>query len=438
MSRARLYAVLAASAVVGGVGMAAWLGSFGSDFSFSQDSVRQDVLLVSDVEIIEAVVPRNATLESLLKSHPGSSPFADSIVGAVRTVFNPRHLQANRPYQVTTTLDGLFQEFRYRLDADRFLRVALKDDSSAETPEFDVEVVPYPKEIVSDAVEVSITKARPSLWAALQDKGENIQLALLLADAFSGDVDFNSDLQDGDRFEVLFSRVLRDGEFSGYDSVQAAVLHNDGRTLTAIRHEGPDGRVAWYDADGRSRKRQFLKSPLGFEPTVTSSFSNRRLHPVLGVYRAHRGVDYRAAYGTPVISVSAGTVVSAGWAGGAGRRVVIRHASGYESAYFHLSAFAPGIRAGVKVDQGQTIGRVGNSGTVTATHLHYELKKNNAWVNPVTEHRNMPPGEPIPAGKMPTFLEAREQLFSQLRMTLSAAPAASAVAAPSASATSGQ
>src|SRR5690606_29774284 len=156
--------------------------------------------------------------ESLLKSHPGSSPFADSIVGAVRTVFNPRHLQANRPYRVTTTLDGLLQAFRYRLDSDRFLRVAPTDDSSAETPAFDVEVVPYPKEVVPAAVEVSITKARPSLFAALQDKGENIQLALLLADAFSGDVDFNSDLQDGDRFEVLFSRVLRDGEFSGYDS----------------------------------------------------------------------------------------------------------------------------------------------------------------------------------------------------------------------------
>lgn len=426
MSRSKLVPVLAAAAIVGGVTMAAVLTSLDRDLS--PDAIHQDVRLPLDVAIVEATVPRNATLESVLKSHPASSPFADSIVGAVRTVFNPRHLQADRPYRVTTTLDGLFQEFRYRLDADRFLRVALKDDSPAETPEFDVEVVPYPKEVVVDAVEVEITKARPSLWAALQDKGENIQLALLLSEAFSGDVDFNSDLQAGDRFEVLFGRVLRDGEFSGYDGVQAAVLHNDGRTLTAIRHEGPDGRLGWYDAEGRSLKRQFLKSPLGFEPTVTSSFSRSRLHPVLGVYRAHRGVDYRAAYGTPVVSVSAGTVVAAGWAGGAGRRVVVRHVNGYESAYFHLSAIAPGIRPGAKVDQGQTVGRVGNSGTVTATHLHYELKKGGAHVNPVTEHRNMPPGVPIPADQMGSFLEARDQLFGQLRQTLSSAPAPAPVA----------
>lgn len=425
MSRSRLVAVLAAAALVGGAAMAAALTSLRYDSSSEVE--RRDLLLPLDVAIVEATVPRNATLESLLKSHPASSPFADSIVGAVRTVFNPRHLQADRPYRVTTTLDGLFREFRYRLDSDRFLRVALKDDSSADAPEFHVEVVPYPKEVVTEAVEVEITKARPSLAAALQDQGENIQLALLLADAFSGDVDFNSDLQDGDRFEVLFGRVLRDGRFSGYEAVHAAVYHSAGRTLTAIRHEGPDGRMAWYDADGRSRVRQFLKSPLEFQPFVTSRFSNSRLHPVLGVYRAHRGVDYRAAYGTKVLAVSSGTVVAAGWAGGAGRRVVIKHAGGYESAYFHLSAFGPGITAGAKVAQGQVIGRVGDSGTVTATHLHYELKKNGVHVNPVTEHRNMPPGVPIPADQMPAFLDARERLFGQLRQALSPASAAGAV-----------
>jgi len=407
--------------------MAALLTSLGH--GPSEIPARRDLVLPLDVAIVEATVPRNATLESILKSHPASSPFADSIVGAVRSVFNPRHLQANRPYRVTTTLDGLFQEFRYRLDADRFLRVALKGDSAPDAPEFDVEVVPYPKEIVVDAIEVAITKARPSLAVALEEQGENIQLALLLADAFSGDVDFNSDLQDGDRFEVLFNRVMRDGQFAGYDGVQAAVFHNDGRTLTAIRHQGPDGRMAWYDADGRSRVRQFLKSPLEFQPFVTSRFSSSRLHPVLGIRRAHRGVDYRAGYGTKVLAVSAGTVVAAGWSGGAGRRVVIRHPSGYESAYFHLSAFGPGITAGAKVTQGQVIGRVGNSGTVTATHLHYELRKNGTHVNPVTEHRNMPPGVPIPAGQMPAFLEARERLFSDLRQALSPAPPAAAVSA---------
>jgi len=421
MSRSRLVAVLLATAGVTAVTMVAVLDPFGA--GRSRESFHQDVPLPRDVDIFDALVPRNATLESVLKSHPGTSQFADSIVGAVRDVFNPRHLQANRPYRVTTTLDGLFQEFRYRLDADKFLRVALKDNSPADAPEFEVEVVPYPKEILTAAVEVEITTARPSLAAALQDQGENIQLALLLADAFSGDVDFNSDLQDGDRFEVLFGRVLRDGQFSGYDAVQVATYHTDDRTLTAIRHQGPDGQMAWYDAEGRSRKRQFLKSPLEFQPFVTSGFSVSRLHPVLGYHRAHRGVDYRAGYGTKVLAVSSGTVVAAGWSGGAGRRVVIRHASGYESAYFHLSAFGPGITEGARVAQGDVIGRVGNSGTVTGTHLHYELRKNGTHVNPVTEHRNMPPGVPIPADQLPAFMATRDGLINGLRQALSAAPA---------------
>ncbi|NQW02633.1 MAG: M23 family metallopeptidase [Acidobacteria bacterium] len=379
---------------------------------------RRDIMVARDVDIVEATVPRNATLQGLLESHAASSGLADSIIGAVRPVFDPRTLKQDQPYSLITSLDGVFREFRYMVDSNRFLRVALRGDSPADAPEFDAEVVPYPKEIVSDAVAFEITKARPSLWAALQDVGEDAQLTLLLADAFSGEVDFNSELQDGDRFEVLFDRVLRDGQFSGYEDVKAVTFVNNGRELTAIRYRGPDGQNAWYDAEGRSLKRQFMKSPLKFDPYVTSSFSRNRLHPVLGTYRAHRGVDYRAKYGTNVVSVASGTVVAAGWAGGAGRRVAIRHASGYESAYFHLSAIAAGIRPGARVEQGRVIGRVGNSGTVTATHLHYELKKNGSHVDPVTEHRKMPPGVPIPADEMPAFEQTRDRLFTNLRSTL--------------------
>src|SRR5688500_10321131 len=149
----------------------------------------QDVLLPLDEDVIQATVPRDATLQGLLKGHKASSDLADSIVNAVRSQFDPRHLKANQSYQLTTTLDGLFREFRYTMDADRFLRVALKAGTTANAPQFEVQVVPYPKEVVTSAVRVEITKEHPSLWAALEGRGENIQLALLLADAFSGDVD---------------------------------------------------------------------------------------------------------------------------------------------------------------------------------------------------------------------------------------------------------
>jgi len=382
-------------------------------------SVRQDVLLARDVDTFEFRVPPNATLAGLLKSHEASSSLADEIVGAVRDQFDPRRLRANQPYSLITSLTGAFREFRYAMSADQFLRVALRDPDTPDDPQFDVEIVEYPKEVVVDAVQAEITREHPSLLAALDDRGENIQLALLLADAFSGEVDFNSDLQPGDHFEVLFDRVYRDGEFAGYEQIRAATLYNDGRQLTAIRFAGPDGRDGWYDVDGRSLKRQFLKSPLKFDPHITSRFSTARLHPVLNIVRAHKGVDYRAPYGAPVVAVSNGTVVEAGFAGGAGRRVVIRHASGYSTAYFHLSAIAAGIRPGVRVSQGDQIGRVGNSGTVTATHLHYELRRGGLAVNPVTALRSMPPGEPIPADMMPAFLAERDTLLGALTSTLS-------------------
>src|SRR6185436_9712470 len=136
----------------------------------------------------------------------------------------------------------------------------------------------------------------------------------------------------------------------------------DGRDLRALRWVDPDsGKAAFYDENGRSLKRFFLRSPLRFEPRITSGFSRHRLHPVFRTYRAHLGIDYGAPAGAPVVAVASGTVISAGRSGGSGNMVRIRHASGYESYYLHLSAFGKGVRAGAHVDQGQLIGRVGST-----------------------------------------------------------------------------
>jgi murein DD-endopeptidase MepM/ murein hydrolase activator NlpD len=138
------------------------------------------------------------------------------------------------------------------------------------------------------------------------------------------------------------------------------------------------------------------------------------MHPVLHVARAHRGVDYGAPAGAPVVAVAAGTVVSATYDNANGRMVRLRHPSGYESYYLHQSAFAAGIRAGVRVAQGQTIGLVGSSGLATGPHLHFGLKRNGVYVNPLREQRNLPPGEPVPASAMDEFRAARDAAMSQL------------------------
>jgi murein DD-endopeptidase MepM/ murein hydrolase activator NlpD len=138
---------------------------------------------------------------------------------------------------------------------------------------------------------------------------------------------------------------------------------------------------------------------------------------VFRTYRAHLGIDYGAPAGAPVVAVAGGAVVSAGWSGGGGNMVRIRHASGFESYYLHLSSFGKGIRAGVRVDQGALIGRVGATGTATGPHLDYRLKKNGVFVNPLIEHRKLPPGEPIPANQLAAFQIQRDATLQTLSTT---------------------
>ena len=393
-------------------------------------AVRGDVRLARDGDTIEAKVPRNATLEGLLRQHQVSPDLTASVVEAVRGVFNPREIRANQQYQVTRTLDGFFREFRYQIDADRFLRVVARAGSVTAAPEFDVAVVPLPKEFELDAASAAITRDHPSLIGAFQADGENILLPLQLAEVFGGEIDFNSDLQQGDRIDVLFDRATRHGEFIGYGDLKAAIITTGDRTITAVRFIGEDGKAAWYDREGRSMKRQFLKSPLPFDPRVTSRFSLGRLHPVHGTVRPHYGVDYGAPTGTPVKAVASGVIEVAGWSGEAGRMVRIRHAGGYETAYLHLSAFGPGIRPGKRVEQGELIGRVGASGTATGPHLDYRILKNDKYVNPLTELSRMAPGEPIAGSALDDFMQTRDVVLGQLEERMAAAAAQGAVRKP--------
>jgi murein DD-endopeptidase MepM/ murein hydrolase activator NlpD len=388
----------------------------------------RDIALQRDADTIEARVPRDATLESLFRQNNLSADLTAALVDALRDVFNPRDLRANQSYWLTRSLEGLFREFRYEIDTDRRLRVVMTSAPDGTPPAFDATVVTLPKQIELAAIVAVIGREHPSLVGSLEAQGQNIQLALELAEIFGGEVDFNSDLQNGDRIEVLFERATREGEFIGYGDIKAAVLENEGRRITAIRFAGADGKPGWHDEQGRSLKRQFLQSPLPFEPRVTSRFSYRRLHPVHGTTRAHLGVDYGAPSGTPVRAVASGTVEVAGWSGEAGRMVRIRHPGGYQTAYLHLSSFAPGIRPGVRVDQAQLIGRVGDSGTATGPHLDYRIIKNGAYVNPLVELKRMPKGEPIAPEARAGFERTRDEALGELQTRLAAGPSAKPVA----------
>jgi murein DD-endopeptidase MepM/ murein hydrolase activator NlpD len=333
----------------------------------------------------------------------------------VAGVFNPQDLRAEQAYQITRGLDGLFREFRYAIDADTLLRVAFRDRPGAPVASFDVALVPLPKEYVPVAVAVTLSPEHSSLIEAFDATGENLQLPLRVAEIFSGEVDFNSDLNRGDVVQVLFDRATREGEFVGYGEVKAAVLKVGRRSMTAIRYVAPDGKAAFYDEHGRSMRRPFRKSPLPFSPRVTSGFSGNRFHPVFGSARPHLGVDYGAPFGTAVQAVAGGVVEAAEWAGEAGRMVRLRHADGFKTAYLHLSSFGPGIRPGVRVEQGDLIGRVGDSGTATGPHLDYRVMKNGIYVNPVTAFSKLSQGDPLSPSELPSFQRQRDDVLHDLR-----------------------
>jgi murein DD-endopeptidase MepM/ murein hydrolase activator NlpD len=418
VKRALVIAVLVASAACG------------RDEPATTPQVARDIYLGPDGQSIDAVVPRNATLETLLRQHDLPSDTMGSLMQAVASVFNPKSLRANQQYRITRTLDGLFREFQYQIDADRLLRVvatrALNAPGAA--PAFTAEVIELPKTFELTAIAIEIEKGG-SLIGALEARGENVQLALETAKIFEGDVDFNSDLQPGDRLELLFERAVRDGQFAGYGEIKAAIMDNDGRHLTAIGSKDAAGTLEWHDAEGKSLKRQFLKSPLFFDPRITSRFSNSRLHPVHGTYRAHLGVDFGAPYGTAVRTVANGSVEFAAYSGEAGRMIRIRHAGGYQTAYLHLSSFASGVRVGARVSQGQVIGFVGATGTATGPHLDYRIMRNGRYVDPIAEHKRMPKGETILPAQLPAFLTLRDEALGRITTLLAAQPP-SAAASP--------
>lgn len=384
-------------------------------------AVGSDVSLPAEVRIIAARVGRGATLASLLRAHDVAEEQVAALVSRVAGVFDLRRFRAEQPYRIAQTQDGELRRFEYEIDRDRKLTVSRNRLDAPGT--FVAEIADIPKTAELTVVRGSIDAGASSLFASIARAGEHVELSVLMAEVFASDIDFNTELKRNDRFELLVEKLYRtdeglmpgdesDDSFAGYGAIVAGVFENDGRRLHAVRFTPEGGEPGYFDENGNSKRRFFLSSPLPFDPVVTSRFSTSRLHPVLGVRRAHLGVDYRAATGTPVIAVADGSVVFAGTSGGSGRMVHLRHANGFETQYLHLSAID--VRRGQRVSQGDRIGRVGSTGLATGPHLDYRLRQNGVWVNPVTAHRAMPPGDPVPESQRAAFNQVRDQALAQL------------------------
>lgn len=252
-----------------------------------------------------------------------------------------------------------------------------------------------------------------SLFLTAQKAGLSDLLTMDLANIFGWDIDFALDIRSGDRFEVLYEELYLDGKKVKDGKILAAHFTNHNNEYTALRYTDANGNSDYYTPDGRSMRKEFLRSPVGFA-RVSSRFNLRRKHPILHKIRAHKGVDYAASRGTPVKSTGDGKVIWAGNKGGYGRVVIVQHGQKYSTLYAHLNKYGRGIRSGKKIKQGQVIGYIGSSGMATGPHLHYEFRVNGVHKNPLTV--KLPRVLPIAKTQKTAFELATQPLLQKLAL----------------------
>jgi len=231
-----------------------------------------------------------------------------------------------------------------------------------------------------------------------------------LADVFAYAIDFTTEIRQGDETTLIYERRLRDGERGPDGRIKAARFQNDGEEYYAYYFEH-NGEGGYYDGDGHAIVRQFLRAPLSFS-RITSGYTGARLHPITRTVSAHYQIDYAAPTGTPVVSTARGTVTGAGWEGGWGYIVRVRHDNGYTTHYAHLNSFASGVRTGTRVAQGQLVGYVGSTGWSTGPHLDYGMRLNGSPVNPLTLVQ--PKGPPLEGEAMEAFERMKGEYAGQL------------------------
>lgn len=250
-----------------------------------------------------------------------------------------------------------------------------------------------------------------SLFGAGEEAGLDDGTIIKLAKVFGYDIDFAQDLRRGDHFSVVYEESYRDGEVVPGGDIIAATFVNRGRRFDALRFEKPDGSVEYYDQAGRPLRKAFIRTPVEFS-RISSRFSSARRHPILGTVRAHKGVDYAAPSGTPIMAAAEGRVRFAGWKNGYGRVVEIDHGRGHSTLYAHMSRFGANAKVGARVRQGDNIGYVGMTGLATAPHLHYEFRINGVHRDPLKV--TLPPPEPLPGTLMAKFRSATAPYIRQL------------------------
>jgi murein DD-endopeptidase MepM/ murein hydrolase activator NlpD len=351
--------------------------------------------------IVNRRVEKNQILARALRDAGLDGARADVVISALEGVFDVRKSREGDQLRLVFR-DGELDQFDYRQSAVDEWQVRREADRMVASKR----AVEVEKQTARVELEVG-----SSLYEAALAAGEDPTLALALADVFAWDIDFYLDVRKGDRVACLVEKFVSKGRLLRYGEVLAADYR--GETVghrRVFRYLLPDGEASYFQEDGMSTRKAFLKSPLKFAH-VTSGFGSR-FHPVLQYVAAHQGVDYAAGVGTPVWAVADGVVTTAGDTGAGGNTLCLRHHNGLETCYLHLSSFGAGVRVGARVTQKQVVALSGNTGRTTGPHLHFALKRGGVYVNPLNQ--KFPRAEPVPSKLLSDFREKLAPMASQL------------------------
>jgi len=318
-----------------------------------------------------------------------------------KKVFPFTRICAGQPYKICLT-DNQFESFTYEIDDEKQLIIRSGDELPI------IEKVDIEYQLEQELVRSTIES---SLFEAVADIGESSELAIRLADIFAWDIDFIRDIRVGDTFQALVEKRYREGNPAGYGKILAAEFVNRGETYRAIYFQDGDKSPSYYNPDGKSVRKAFLKAPLSFS-RISSGFSMKRFHPITKTWKSHPAIDYAAPRGTPIKTIGDGTITRIGYTRGNGNFIEIRHNNSYTTLYLHMSKFARKMSKGKKVVQGQVIGYVGSTGLATGPHLCFRMRKNGAPVNPYKV--KVPASKPVSQENLALFKALVEPLVVQL------------------------
>ena len=384
--------------------------------SASMKTVVEEIVLPHDFQIIASTsneantstfwrnvyVQRGDTIADLLRRMNVEDAAASYYLLRDQNASSLRQLSTGKAVQAETDSNGNLLALRY-LDNSGEQVVMEKDANGFKTSK---QPAQFEQRIFMRTGEI-----KTSLFAATDDAGLPDAAANQLAEIFAGDIDFHRDLRKGDKFSVVYEVTYSNGEPVQTGRIQAAEFINQGKSYRVVYFQADASRGDYYTPEGKSVRKAFLRSPLEFS-RVSSGFSLSRLHPILGTWRSHKGVDYAAPSGAKVKVTANGTVSYIGKQGGYGNVIMVNHQGRYTTVYAHLSRFSRGLSRGQRVAQGEVIGYVGSTGLASGPHLHYEFKINGQQRDPLRVA--LPDASPIANSQKIAFQEATRGLINRL------------------------